>query len=62
MVFFESFVFFIFGQTDEYIPVKEKVKMIAMQQEEIFRKEELKRQTTGHVTLNNALTAIFRYE
>ena len=30
-------------QTVEYIPVKEKVKMIAQQQEEIFRKEEMKR-------------------
>ena len=43
-----------FVQTDEYIPVKEKVKMIAMQQEEIFRKEELKRQTSGQVTYNDA--------
>jgi hypothetical protein len=36
-------------QTVEYIPVKEKVKMIALQQEEIFRKEELKRQNFGQV-------------
>merc|ERR1712038_795639 len=33
--------------TVEYIPVKEKVKMIAQQQEEIVRREEIKRTKGG---------------
>merc|ERR1719458_563356 len=33
--------------TVEYIPVREKVKMIAQQQEEIVRREEMKRSKSG---------------
>merc|ERR1719510_697022 len=33
--------------TVEYVPVKEKVKMIAQQQEEIVRREEIRRKTAG---------------
>ena len=43
-------------QTVEYIPVREKVKMIAQQQEEIFRKEERKR-NTGQVKFINAIVS-----
>ena len=35
--------------TVEYVPVKEKVKMIAQQQEEIVRREEMRKKTGGDV-------------